>query len=219
MDFDKEKFASLLLQAKGERSINRFGEEVDVSPAHISRLSRGKIDTPPSPETINKLSQGARNDVTYNELMLAAGHISMSSDSTDSVDEIIKPNLELEKAFAQIIVSELFQKDYEWTMEKSRGNGYNPDITIRLKNSDYSTWFIELKSWNTCKLNNIYQLYGQISTLDLTPDMKYTVAVDSINVFERILCTPPKLLKANIFLMLIDFKERKVTKEQRLCYF
>lgn len=74
--FDKDKFAQLLDLAKGDRSINQYSLISGVSAAHISRLLRGLLDTPPSPEIIKKLSDRACNDITYYELMDAAGHIS-----------------------------------------------------------------------------------------------------------------------------------------------
>jgi hypothetical protein len=68
-------FALLLERAKGDRSINQYANTIDVSAAHISRLLRKLVKSPPTPDTINKFSSGAYNGVTYSEFMLAAGHI------------------------------------------------------------------------------------------------------------------------------------------------
>lgn len=73
--FDKKNFAFLLKQAKGDRSINQYALHSGISAAHISRLLRELLDTPPSPETIKLLADKAMNDVTYNDLMKAAGHL------------------------------------------------------------------------------------------------------------------------------------------------
>lgn len=75
MAFDKKKFAQLLADAKGERSINRYGNQVKVDPGYISRLLREKIETPPGPGVIKKLAVGASSGVTYEDLMIAAGHL------------------------------------------------------------------------------------------------------------------------------------------------
>lgn len=75
MFFDKKKFAKLLADAKGNRSINGYGNEVKVDPGYISRLLREKIGTPPGPGVIKKLAAGASSGVTYEELMVAAGHL------------------------------------------------------------------------------------------------------------------------------------------------
>lgn len=74
MSFDKELFAELLEKAKGDRSINQYALHSGVSSAHISRLMRGLLTTPPNPDTIKLLAEKAHNEITYNELMRAAGH-------------------------------------------------------------------------------------------------------------------------------------------------
>lgn len=73
--FDKERFAALLVEAKGKRSMNEFARDADVSNAHVSRLIRGLLAIPPEPKTIRKLASVAHNEVTYQTLMEAAGHL------------------------------------------------------------------------------------------------------------------------------------------------
>ena len=74
-EFDKKVFGELLENAKGDRSINNYALHSGVDASHISRFIRGLVKNPPSPTTIKKLSDHAQNDVTYEELMEAAGHI------------------------------------------------------------------------------------------------------------------------------------------------
>ena len=126
--FDKERFADLLDKAKGDRSINKYAEECDISAAHISRFLRQMISTPPTPETISKLSSKAYNDVSYRDLMEAAGHIAIGHtvELDDFGDETVSSNNdyqqqigrvsprerrsqfeEIEKKFFQIILSHL----------------------------------------------------------------------------------------------------------------
>jgi transcriptional regulator with XRE-family HTH domain len=97
MGFDKNDFARLLKTAKGNRSINKYAGDSGVTSAHISRLLREKIDTPPNPDTIKKLAEAAGSNVTYEELMVAAGHIvppSEPPDSNENIDlvDLIKSN-------------------------------------------------------------------------------------------------------------------------------
>ncbi|NIK67894.1 S24 family peptidase [Paenibacillus sp. BK720] len=72
--FNKEKFAELLKQAIGNRSLNRYAEAAGVSNAHVSRLMRCKLEKAPEAETIKKLAEAAQNEVTYEDFMEAAGH-------------------------------------------------------------------------------------------------------------------------------------------------
>lgn len=75
MKFNKEIFAKQLEQARGDRSINKYADECGISAAHISRLLRQMINTPPSPDTIKKLADKAYNGITYYQLMQSAGHL------------------------------------------------------------------------------------------------------------------------------------------------
>jgi SOS regulatory protein LexA len=73
-EFDKKEFGRLLDLAKGARSINNFAARSGVDSAHISRLIRGIVENPPTPQTIKKIADQAHNDVQYKDLMIAAGH-------------------------------------------------------------------------------------------------------------------------------------------------
>jgi hypothetical protein len=75
MIFNKELLADLLRQAKGDRSINRFGLETNVDPGYISRLLRCQVSTPPSAMVLAKIAGKASGDVTVEDLMSAAGYI------------------------------------------------------------------------------------------------------------------------------------------------
>ena len=104
MCFNKERFAELLGKAKGDRSLNQFALHADVSSAHVSRLMRQKLSTPPSPETIKKLASKAHNGVTYELLMEAAGHwergadfIIKNGDETIAIIEAKSPEEHKEK--------------------------------------------------------------------------------------------------------------------------
>jgi len=212
MSFDTEAFSDLLQKAKGNRSINKYAHEIDISAAHISRLIRGLIDTPPSPETINKFAQGAYNGVTYNDLMIAAGHITKVNETAEKENDSI-----LEKEFLKILLTELYQQDFEWNFEKSKGTHFVPDFTVRLNDSEYSVWHIELKFLNSMKFNDLYSIYGRIATLDLIPTVKFTIAVQSLEAFNYIKKAPPLSLRANLFVMHVDLQKQEIVKEERLC--
>jgi len=72
--FDKEKFACLLAEAMGDRSINQYALHSGVSATYISRLLRNMVNKPPMPPTIEKLASKAYDGVNYTALMQAAGH-------------------------------------------------------------------------------------------------------------------------------------------------
>ena len=79
--FNKNKFAQLVIKAKGKRSINEYGNQSGISPAHISRLSRSLLKSPPNPQTIKKLADYVHNEVSYDDLMEAAGYLQIKETS------------------------------------------------------------------------------------------------------------------------------------------
>ncbi|MBP2644444.1 MAG: hypothetical protein H6Q67_2331 [Firmicutes bacterium] len=87
--FDKAKFAELLKKAQGERSINQYWLESEVSATYISKLLRRLVQTPPGPQIIQKLAAKAHNGVTYQDFMIAAGHIQEAS-TQDVLENMIK---------------------------------------------------------------------------------------------------------------------------------
>ena len=78
-DFDKDLFARLLRSARGQRSINHYGNTSQVDPSYISRLERKLVAKPPSPEIIKKLAQKACG-VSYEDFMVAAGYVDTTKD-------------------------------------------------------------------------------------------------------------------------------------------
>ena len=112
--FNKPIFAFLLNKAKGDRSINQYADEANISASHISRLLRKLVDSPPTPETISKLALKANNGVTYKGLMIAAGYI-----NAESIEEEYSPQdrqifiRQTEENFFQIISSYLYNETFQ----------------------------------------------------------------------------------------------------------
>ncbi len=109
MSFNKQKFAVLLEKAKGNRSINQYALQCGVSSAHISRLMRQLLDTPPNPETIKLFASKAHNEVTYNNLMVAAGYIE-EDNSVNEDPKTIGENLKKYREKANFSEDEVAEK-------------------------------------------------------------------------------------------------------------
>lgn len=241
--FNKESFAELLDKAKGDRSINRYAEETEVSAAHISRFLREMIDAPPTPETISKLSSKAYNDVSYRDLMVAAGHISIvqeegttynQEDSVianmlvredNSIIERSSPNerraqiMNLEKKLFQIILSYLYEVPFEWNMRKPDSRTRRPDMIIDIDNEGYTKWLIEFRvSLEPSRMfgMSIQPIYGRLATTELTATDKVSIVVNDEIAFDSLVKRPPISLRANVYVMLVDIEQGKVVKEEQL---
>lgn len=110
-----KKLIELLNKAKGKRSLNRFAEESGVDAGHLSRVMRGIMINPPSPDTLKKISDKAHNNVTYEDLMMAAGHLEK---------KFIGANL-------AILRGEKSYKDYSSYLKDSFGINISPVLLER----------------------------------------------------------------------------------------
>lgn len=73
--FNRQLFAELLKKALGSRSINQYALHCGVSAAYVSRFLRQVKANPPNPPIIAKMATKAHNDITYTNLMEAAGYL------------------------------------------------------------------------------------------------------------------------------------------------
>jgi len=65
----------------------------------------------------------------------------------------------------------------------------------------------------------IYNFYGRVATTELTPDIKFSIAVGSKHEYDLIKNRPPKSLRANLYVMLVDLDAGKIVKEEKLCQY
>ncbi|MCJ7691214.1 MAG: hypothetical protein MUO60_18140 [Clostridiaceae bacterium] len=213
-NFDLVKFALLLEKAKGDRSINQYANKIDVSAAHISRLLRKLVKSPPAPDTINKFAIGAYNGVTYSELMLAAGHINNKIEDIPTEEKRLQM-IENKRKFFQVILSDLYTRDFEWNLNKTINGA--ADIMLEITKWEYSKWYIEIVPLVTSE--SLVNVYGKIACIELTADIKISIAVGSTSEFDLLVNKPPKSIKANIYVMLVDLKGGKIINEEKLCQF
>src|SRR5690606_177136 len=152
--FHKEEFAVLLDRAKGERSINNFANETGVSAAHISRFLRQMIASPPTPETISKFAAKAHNEVTYQDLMVAAGHLARKDESDGNKENTVERDSpknfriqmeELEKKFRQVILADVYEIPYKWSVEKTEERYRFPDMILNIDHDGYNRWYLDFR--------------------------------------------------------------------------
>lgn len=227
--FNKEEFAVLLDRAKGDRSINNFANETGVSAAHISRFLRQMIASPPTPETISKFAAKAHNEVTYQDLMVAAGHLAREGESDGNKEKIVERdspmNLrmqreEQERKFKQVILADLYESPFKWSVEKTEERSRFPDMILNIDNEGYQRWYLAFMPVNPERrhfsIMNTIHLYGRIATFELNETDKFTIVVNDKKAYEMFFKRAPISLRANIYIMLIDLEWGKISKEEMI---
>lgn len=72
--YNSDSLSDLIKRAQGSRSLNQFARACDIDSGNLSRIVNNKNSNPPKPETLKKIADHAENNVTYEALMIAAGH-------------------------------------------------------------------------------------------------------------------------------------------------
>lgn len=227
--FNKEEFASLLERAKGERSINNFAAETGVSAAHISRFLRLMIASPPTPETISKFAAKAHNEVSYQDLMVAAGHIAKKENDDRRKDSIVErespTNLRMEREllirrFKQVILADLYERSFKWSVEETGERLRFPDMILNIDNEGYDRWYLAFMPVNPERshysIMNTIHMYGRIATFELKETDKFSIVVNDKRAYDMFFKRVPISLRANIYVMLIDLEWGKISKEEML---
>lgn len=180
-------------------------------------------------ETISKIVAKADNEVTYQDMMIAAGHLARTEvdENREVVIERESPmNIrhrmnELEKRFIQIILADLYENPLNWSVEKQEGRFTQPDMVLNIDYAEYNKWYFEFVPVNSERRRfstlNFIHLYGRITMYELSETDKFTIVINSEELFNRILKRPPLSLRTNLYVMLIDLEGGKIIKEEKLC--
>ncbi|QEK11609.1 hypothetical protein FQB35_04105 [Crassaminicella thermophila] len=91
------------------------------------------------------------------------------------------------------------------------------DLIIEIKNWEYSKWYIQLKT--SVNKDMLYNIYGSVALNEWTSDIKFSIAVSSEIEFETFIKKPPKSLKVNFYVMLVNLDSGKILKEEKLCQY
>lgn len=85
--FDKENFKFLIEKAMGNRKISQYAEDSGVNRTYLSKYINQRLDNPPTPDILKRLSNSAHNNVTYNQLMMAAGYITTNDKKSKNIKQ------------------------------------------------------------------------------------------------------------------------------------
>jgi repressor LexA len=131
------ELTELLKKSQGNRTLNAYARHADVSAGNLSRIMNGQK---PTPEILRKLSEKAYNNITYEQLMKAAGYMEnkpLSNDFPQYEDKqasIIRiPILGRIRAGLPILASE------NWEGEVDLSEDVNADFALRIT-GDSMSW-------------------------------------------------------------------------------
>ena len=79
--FDAQKFSKILQKISDSYgSISEFAEKSEVNRTYISKYINMKLDSPPTPKILEKISNNSNELISYSQLMEICGYINVSLD-------------------------------------------------------------------------------------------------------------------------------------------
>lgn len=89
--FNKKLFSEILFKIyKSYNNQREFAEATGVNRAYLSQYINQKLDNPPSPKILERISVSSNGKTTYNELMKICGYIKINKLSKDTYSSFVK---------------------------------------------------------------------------------------------------------------------------------
>ncbi len=223
-EFNREKFAELLMRAKGGRTQTRFANDCGLSASHLNRYYNMQKEQPPIPSTIFKISQNAENDVTLEELLDAAGYDPAKNYASKRLLSYAKYSNNM---FERLCVSRLMlclsDCAFKWSVPSADGKlktgGWRPDLEIDLEGNDIlNHWLFEVKNLagNTQYKSWLVHFFGSICLQKLLPKTKISIVVESEESLKLVKEFPPLALPVYFSVIIFDMDSDRIVKEEYL---
>jgi transcriptional regulator with XRE-family HTH domain len=165
----------------------------------------------PSYEVLYKLSEIFNVSIDY---LLGKSEMNSGFDKA-KLAEVTVECLALEKKFYKMVFSELFNESMRPSIN-TNGDDF-PNVVIELSHNQFSQWFLEFK--NDISEQSLLYLYGQIALIEFKRDQKLTIAVSREEDYLMLISKPPKSIRVNLYVMLVDLDFGIIIKEEKLCQF
>jgi len=215
-ELNKGRLADLITLAQGGRTQKQFSEDCGLSKSYICRFLGGKFDKPPIPSTLKKIAATAANNVTYKDLLDAAGY---DSDKYTASSAVIQEHAAFEKLALATVTSSLSQSNISWTATPS-GKRSLADFKINITESSIiKEWWFTFKhedslSSDVNSVRQIFYYYGMLACRQIETGMKISIVTDSASLFDTYVQIAPYSLPILISIILVDTRKMSVIKEQ-----
>lgn len=217
-NFNKEYFSRLLKRAIGSNTLREFSKNTGVSAGYLSRFTACSIENPPSPEVIKKISSKSEGRVVYRDLMEAAGYFEEKKDNKEyySNREFLDKMTKLNNKIRHVVIEYLQENNETILIKKIESFSFNPELIVELSDDNYERWFIRTKAFNIegPTATKYYEDYGKAACLELKGNDLFLLATNSSFYFYESKKNPPKSLRANYMIMLVDLEKENIIQQE-----
>ena len=178
-EFQKENFIKLWKRAIGDRSYSAFGKEAGISFGYISKYMNGKCDVAPTIPTLKKIA-GATKDVTYAELLEAAGYNPEVHD-----EEMLEPLADEGITITNRLLATLANVNFSWKFENPI-SGANGPIAISLDDAPFKKWYFIPVVKEMVSKEDITSVLGSKEAESILPGAKVSFITTDEKIYEHL---------------------------------
>ncbi len=220
-DFNIDKFSELLQKAKGGRSQSEFAINCNVSLAYLNRYIKKKNSRPPMPTTIKKIAAVAANNISYEELLNAAGYdpekyLEFSPATPIVTGTLNSSNMVLHKIAYSTVLNALSQTELSWKLDKTDNS--IKTFSISIDDEAVNRWYFSTHLSHTPSgmkiIPSIYYMYLFNSDADI--NSKYSIVTNDEDLVNFLCANPPYILNVLVSVILIDDSDLSVIREEYL---
>ena len=231
-DVDLDRFAELLIAAKGSRSMRAFAMECGVTPAAFSRIVKKLNKGASSVQLLESIAKHAdpQSGVNMDELASANGYkrISVRRFATFPTDKRERhyDSITQERVARDILVQELLNRGASFRIlpNKSSVTQYRfvtPDILLETDvfGRGNELWFIECPSYFYLRPETVFDRIGRFLMIDMSRGkeqfpIRFSIVVSEAAVYEFLVhIFQQRVLPINMSFILIDRRSGTVVAE------
>lgn len=223
--FNRQQLSDLLVLAQGVRTRTQFAKDCGISLPHLSNCINGRITTPPIPSTLKKIADCAANQVTFAELLDAAGY-NVSTYMKTPERKLLSSNLKLtpaefKKVGLGIITAALAKSSYTWSMDGRAAENYW-DIHVDIEGTPKIRWgFLFLSALppenpNRTTLDRLGAYYAGLLHMRADIKLVHSFVTESEELFDLMVKNPPFAIAMHVSVILVDTTTLSIVKTVQL---
>lgn len=221
--FDKEAFASLLSNAKGDLSRSEYAEKSGLSLSFLSHFLNGKTDKPPAISSLKKIAASSESPyVTFDKLLEACGYT--PENLADS--KKYKNYQTISKTIDSILFSVLPSGFWPFPFVSNEINGKKIDSSCYnsydwiIDREDFSYWtlyYFSLSNNDPAFIKDqLDKIYGRCARADFPANSKFSFVTYDKESYDVIVASAPLQLSLYVSVILLDLERPRVVKETYL---
>ena len=231
-EFDSQTFSELVNKAIGDRTKTQFSEDTGLSLYYISRVTNGKIDKAPRPNTISVIAAVAQNGVTYAQFLSAAGYsdaVALVFNAEEERNNRAKLTSQAREQFVRMGIATvsvaLARSKYKYYADGgAMGEHYDFVVHVQVEEEMIKWRFQFLIEMPTKKSNSarvveeVYYYYNREigAVIPKKLAVLHTFVTESPDLYNRIVENTPPAFARYSSVMLIDTSTLSIIKSQIL---